>query len=253
MSESYAHRLTKQTLATWLRARSRIGANFKGLQPILPFIPLSTDKPMYGVYEEYPVCKDGLEGLQCECQGNDLHTTGWHCFEAKHGKIAARAHKIPTKKDIKKWKQSKAKPRLKHMLFFDIGIVGPDGKLCCVFEIKHTHPTTDEKVQWIEANGIRWFEISADWILNRCRSPFSMEGAILKPHRSYQSGSVSECVKCKQEISAARPGKSKHGRWVCDSCTFQHRVNFCTHPDCVSVWVDEEARYCAIHKRILVD
>ena len=80
-----AHRLA----VLWLRGRSRVGENFKGLQPVLPFVPWSS---VFGVYEEFGVCTDNLEGSIEDC------------FEARASKIATRDHKIPTKKDIKKWK-----------------------------------------------------------------------------------------------------------------------------------------------------
>ena len=59
--ESYLHRYGKKVVASWLRKKIRIGSNFKGLSNLkmdLDFKELQQEKPMLGVYEEYPVCKD---------------------------------------------------------------------------------------------------------------------------------------------------------------------------------------------------
>lgn len=251
MAESLAHRYAKQTLASWLRARSRVGANFKGLQPVLPHIPLSTDKPMYGVYEEYPVCRaEKLSsrqiGLTCDMNvGTVASTTDWHAWAAQHGKIASKSHGIPSKKDIKQWNDARKRSdrtRITSAQYFDIGIVS-NGRLSVVFEIQHTHPSTPEKIAWLEHERVTWFEISADWILNRCSAPFSIEGAILKPWNE---------VKCK--VCGGVEGdifpSSKLGRKLCSKCVTNHR--FCSHPDCSDFTVDflVTSRRCKIHARL---
>jgi len=239
MSESLAHRFSKQAFASWVRGRSRVGINFKGLQPVLPYIPISSNKPMYGVYEEYPVCVDetgelvGLESNSC--------LTGWHDWTKQHGKIASKGHQIPSSKDIKKWNASHH-PRLKMKWFFDIGVVDENGRLSCVFEIKHTHASTDQKIAWLEENNVKWFEVSADWILNRVRAPFDISGCILRPWDSDNS-----CKSCKSERKEIVT--TKLGRGLCHDCIDIKNIEFCHHPDCSEVTI-ENTRRCAIHARL---
>lgn len=245
MAESYAHRFAKQTVASWLRQRSRVGANFKGLQPVLEFIPLSTDKPMHGVYEEYPVCVT-KGGVEVGFQSNEDGITQWHEWAATHGKIACKGHGIPTKKDIRKWNDERKRSdptRLASALYFDIGVVSK-GRLTAVFEIKHTHPSTEEKLAWLDAHEVRWFEISADWVLARCSSPYDIAGGILKPWID------SVCTKCHQELCDETTGLMKLGRRLCFDCAGpEFGVQFCGHADCVELITGANGEWCPIHAR----
>lgn len=149
------HRFAKQTVATWVRGRSRVGANFKGLQPVLDLIPMQpkSASPMFGVYEEYPVCtsKIGLLGVAA---------SEWKSSGVK----ASKAHGIPLAKDIGAWNEKCSKEqKLKLEWLFDVGVVDPvTSKLCFVIEIRHTNPMTDEKIAWLDEQGISWLEMSAD-------------------------------------------------------------------------------------------
>jgi len=265
MAESYAHRFAKQALASWLRGRSRVGKNFKGLQPFLPYLPISTNKPMYGVYEEYPVCTTGtgvvigLERTPHAAPGQGAHlegevlckdATGWHCWESSYGKIASRGHRIPTAKDIKRWNEahplSSGMPQLRLNMnyFFDVGLVDPEGRLAVAFEVKHTHPTPQAKIDWMEANGVRWFELSADWILNRCQSPFNITGAILRPWTE------TVCYKCGEE-DLRLMSEQKLGRNFCISCV--EEKSLCRHVDCLDFRdpESENDEWCPIHARLI--
>lgn len=260
MAESIGHRAAKSALASWLRGRSRVGANFKGLQPVLDCVPLSLDKPMFGVYEEYPVCTAAngtLVGLDLVPHAAPEHrvgeggnvvcadTTGWHCWAASYGKIASKQHQIPTQKDIKKWNLECGLQdhRLRSLYFFDIGVVNPEGRLSTVFEIKHTHPTTDDKIAWLEQHNVRWFEVSADWILSRVNSPFSIAGSILRPWRDDKC--AGGCGEGDQRLATDR----KLGRWWCCSCT--EEKSLCRHVDCVDFRDEKSNEWCSIHARLV--
>lgn len=169
------HRFAKQTLATWLRGRSRVGVNFKGLQPVLPGLPLhpKSASPMFGVYDEYPICTmsttNEIVGLAC---------TEWKTRGIK----SSKGHGIPLGKDIKQWNENCTKDkRLRMEWFFDVGVVDPvTSQLCYVFEIVHTNPMDDAKIEWLRANNIQWIEISALWIMNRVKSPFNLHPGITR-------------------------------------------------------------------------
>jgi hypothetical protein len=126
--------------------------------------------------------------------------------------------------------------------FFDIGVVDSSGRLATVFEIKHTHPITEKKVEWMERHGIRWFEVSADWILNRCQSPFSIAGAMIRPWTE------TSCAGCGEDDQRMMTEERKLGRVWCCGCIEEKSV--CRHVDCVDFRTDN-SEWCAIHARLL--
>ena len=181
-AESYLHRFAKQTLASWLRGGIRVGPKFQGLQPLMACIPISgCSAPMFNVYEEYPIatCGGGTNqevGCSRRCAEQCSHPTAWHCFAASNS-ISTPAHKhgIPTGKELTKC------PSLKRTNFlFDVAMVGADGSLKCVFEICHTNPIEAQKIKWLTEHNVPWFEMSADWIMKQCRSPYSVAEGILR-------------------------------------------------------------------------
>jgi hypothetical protein len=173
--ESYMHKFAKQTLATWLRTRSRVGANFKGLEPFLPLIPLAPKSmsPMYGVYEEYPICHTVENCVLGLCIGD------WQAGNVK----ASKTHGIPSSKDIKTWNQNcqNKKQKLTMDWFFDVAIIDPvSSHLCFVFEVMHTNAMDERKITWLQEKGIAWAELKADWIMTRVKSPFSLTPGIIR-------------------------------------------------------------------------
>lgn len=186
--ETYLHRHAKGVLATWLRGRSKVGVNFKAFPGIRADIPLSTDKPMYGVYEEYPVVitqDDEPEpiGHRRLCEGGECdHKHAWECYNSMMFKVSSKMHGIPSARDIKRFNE-KTFPqtnRLKMRWFFDVGIVDNEGRLCTVFEVCHSNPMTEAKIEWLNENNVKWYEISAEWIMGRVRSPFSLKDGIIR-------------------------------------------------------------------------
>lgn len=172
MSESYMHRFAKQTLAGWVRGRIRIGENFKGLQPLTKIISIGTEAPMFGVYEEFPVTKEGI-GLSVNRETYPDAKHGWETV----GSRFKLKHNIPLKKELDAL-------QIKPKYFFDIGIVNPEGRLYCVLEVCHKHSIRDDKIQWLKDHNIEWVEFSAEWILNQCHSPFSIQDGILRQSSS---------------------------------------------------------------------
>lgn len=172
--ESYLHRYAKQTVATWLRGCVKVGSNFKGLQPMSTSVPFGMPQPMCGVYEEFPIAKNNWTGLKrcCGDQGCDC-LTGWHCYAQKTPVTFAHRHGIPTIKEL-----VNAKTPIEFI--FDVGVVNSVGSLCCVVEVCHTNPMHSNKIEWLNQNGIPWFEMSAEWIMNQVRSPFSVSDGILR-------------------------------------------------------------------------
>ena len=181
--ESYLHRYAKQTIGSWLRGGIRVGENFKGLQPLFASVPIGMPAPMYGVYEEYPIAKTQL-GLQrcCHLTESDKSCnclTGWHCYQTNGssngltGLTVAHRHGIPTIKEL-------VNAKLPIDFIFDIGIVNASGQLCCVVEVCHKNPMQPNKIKWLTDNGVAWFEVSAEWVLNQVRSPFNLKDGILR-------------------------------------------------------------------------
>lgn len=175
--ESYMHRFAKQTVATWLRSRSKIGVNCKGLQPLLPVLPLLDQSfaPMYGVYEEFPICKTAsgqLIGLGLS----------WKEWRETSGMKVSKQHGIPSQKDISAWNQlAKTKDeKLSMEWFFDVGVVDASQRLCCVCEVVHKNPVEDAKIAWLNENKISFAELNAEWIMTRVKSPFSLQEGILR-------------------------------------------------------------------------
>lgn len=170
--ESYMHRFAKQTVASWLRKRSKVGSNFKGLQPILNSLPLHNKGPMFGVFEEFPVSQD-IGITLCanpECSSTDH---GWNCWTLANNKKTCQRNGIPTLRELHDWK-------LPTTWIFDIGIIDTHGKLCFVAEICHKNPMNDAKIAWLKLHNIQWIELNAEWIMNRIKSPFDLTEGIMR-------------------------------------------------------------------------
>jgi hypothetical protein len=169
--ESYMHLYAKQVLASWLRNRVHVGANFKGLQPICNFVPYQNQTaPMMGVYEEFPVCT--TRDLQC----NAKYPTIWHELSDTSNFAVKKKHGIPSVKEL-------SDGGYKPSFIFDVAVFERKNELSrlnCVFEICHTHPMDEAKIQYLKTHDIKWFELSAEWIMNQVRSPFSIQQGILR-------------------------------------------------------------------------
>jgi hypothetical protein len=168
MSESYMHRYAKQTLASWVRGRIRVGPKFQGLQPVGETIMLGTTSPMFGVYEEFPVTSDGVGIEKCANCSHLEACHGWDCIGTFKKK-----HNIPMKKELD---ELEIKPKY----FFDVGVVNSDGNLYCVLEVCYKNPMNNDKIAWLKQHNIQWFEISAEWIMSQCHSPYSIQDGILR-------------------------------------------------------------------------
>lgn len=187
--ESYLHRYAKQTVASWLRGGVRVGENFKGLQPLFKSVPLGMPQPMYGVYEEFPIAAKTAVGLRRCCIGEAAEAcqclTGWHCHVKSNSKLTvAHRHGIPTIKEL-------VNAKVPIEFIFDVGVVDTLGSLCCVVEVCHTNPMNPSKIKWLTDNRIAWCEVSAEWIMNQVRSPFSLTEGIVR-------SSSQDCVQTTQ-------------------------------------------------------
>jgi hypothetical protein len=172
------HRFAKQTVGSWLRLRSKVGANYKGLNPLLPVLPLldRSFSPMFGVYEEYPICKtaDGqLIGLH-------ISWDDWRQVQTTKMKVS-KQHGIPSQSDIQNWNQLAQKDgKLSMEWFFDVGVVDASKKLCCVCEIVHKNHMDDTKINWLNENKVSYVEMNAEWIMTRVKPPFDMTEGIMR-------------------------------------------------------------------------
>ena len=119
---------------------------------------------MLGVYEEYPVTEDGI-GLT---RRKEESTHGWDDV----GKFKMK-HNIPTKRELD---ELEIKPKY----FFDVGLVNSKGILYCVFEVCYKHPMCDDKIRWLKEHNVIWYELSAEWIMNQCHSPYTIQDGILR-------------------------------------------------------------------------
>lgn len=176
--ESYLHRYAKQTVASWIRGGVRVGENFKGLQPLFKSVPLGMPQPMCGVYEEFPIAAKTAVGLRRCCVGEEECEclTGWHCHlkSPNNTKLTvAHRHGIPTIKEL-------VNAKVPIEFIFDVGVVNAVGSLCCVVEVCHTNPMHPNKIKWLTDNNIAWYEVSAEWIMNQVRSPFSLSDGMLR-------------------------------------------------------------------------
>lgn len=180
--ESYMHLFAKQTVASWLRGGVRVGQNFKGLQPIGQFLPAlpQTAQPMMGVYEEFPIALvKGTDqqhiGLSIGCEEKCEHRHGWDCYAAKTERKFHKMHGVPTAKEVNECKEIACK----HI--FDVAVIsGADAKIVFVVEICHKNPIDAAKVAFLNNHNIRWFELSAEWVMNQVRSPFSVTDGIVR-------------------------------------------------------------------------
>lgn len=171
MPESYLHRYSKIVLASWLRKQIRIGEKFKGLngfELILDwdFCKKCTDKGLYSVYLEYPVCIDTKTK-----QTIGLTLESWRQWLTDNNINVSAKCGIPNPfelKDIAK------KASLKLLHIFDVVIIDTEG-LKYVFEICHKHECDNSKIEWIKNNNIYGFELDATWIMERVESPYNVE------------------------------------------------------------------------------
>jgi hypothetical protein len=216
--ESYLHKFAKQTVATWIRGRVKVGAKFKGLQPMGDAIPFGMEAPMCGVYEEYPILRDRTGLQRVCCQSDDVadadrcnHLTGWHCYvHSNPGKLTIpHKHGIPTLKALSEAKMPAAE------CVFDVGVIDTTGKLCCVVEICHTNPMNAKKIKWLTDNNVTWYEISAEWVMKQIRSPYSVAEGLYR-----YSGSP---IRASPPSSASSPPSSPSSASVRLSSTVKNK------------------------------
>lgn len=168
--ESYMHKYAKTVLASWLRQKVRVGEKYKGLENIP--LPVKGKSPMFNVYVEYPVCSfnDELVGVT----GNTDSDHPWISWLNKNGKKAKAKHGVPSSFELKDWEKAGCKLKILHV--FDVAVIDPEtGCLHSVYEIQHKHPVTEYKKKFLEDNDIDGFEISAEWIMNKVKAPFTVE------------------------------------------------------------------------------
>jgi len=175
--ESYMHKYAKVVLAGWLRKKVRIGEKFKGLDNIQFTLSREGGKssPMCNVYSEYPICKnkDGnIIGLNMNTKESQLNHPWEQWLKDNNRKVSAK-HSVPTSYELKEYIDSK---ELTILHIFDLVYINPLTKSVeTIFEIMHKHPVTEYKKKFIEENGLKGYEISAEWIMNRVQSPFHVE------------------------------------------------------------------------------
>lgn len=167
--ESYMHRYAKVVLSTWLRKKIRIGETYKGLNNVP--LPLKGLAPMYNTYVEYPICKDknnkiiGIKSL------NSKNGHPWSEWLKNNNKKVSQKHNIPTNFELKQWEDE-----LTPLHIFDIAVLDPETMtINSVFEIQHQHPVTEHKKKFLQDNKIKCYEISAEWIMNKVKSPFVVD------------------------------------------------------------------------------
>jgi hypothetical protein len=166
--ESYMHKYAKVVLSTWLRKKIRIGETYQGLSNVP--LPSKKEAPMYNTYVEYPICKAknnvivGLKPL------NVKNGHSWSEWLKNNGKKVSQKHNIPTSFELKQWETE-----LTPLHIFDIAVLDSDNKIHSVFEIQHQHPITEHKKKFLVENKIKGYEISAEWIMNKVKSPFTID------------------------------------------------------------------------------
>ena len=172
--ESYMHKYAKVVFASWLRKKVKIGASYKGLDNI----PLPVEQkisPMFNIYVEYPVCKDkdgNVIGISLVGEDTGEYQHPWEQWLKTNNKKVTAKHNIPTSYELKGFEED----GLIVMHIFDLVSINPTKKsLESVFEIRHQHAVTQHKKQFIEKNGLRGYEISAEWIMNKVKSPFHVD------------------------------------------------------------------------------
>jgi len=180
--ESYMHKYAKTVLAGWLRKKIRIGENYKGLDNIpLCLLPEGGGEkyPMCNIYVEYPICKDkdgNVIGLTMNADKGDFdksHIHPWEQWLKKYNRKFSAKHNVPSSFELKPYIDS---GELTVLHIFDLIAIDPKkGCVDSVFEICHKHPVTPYKKKFIEDNGLKGYEISAEWIMNKVKSPFHVD------------------------------------------------------------------------------
>jgi hypothetical protein len=166
--ESYLHKYAKVVVSSWLRKKIRIGKKFKGMSNLkldLDYEELKKQKPMLGVYMEYPVCKDMKTKKKI---GIDIMWNKWLVDNNLDSKVKSKS-RIPTSYELKD-----IESYAKVVGVFDIGII-TNNKLKYVIEIEHKHPTTPKKIKFIQDNNIKGYEISAQKVMEQVQCPFTID------------------------------------------------------------------------------
>lgn len=167
--ESYMHKYAKIVLAGWLRKKVRVGETYKGLDNI-PIPVQKGTSPMFSVYMEYPICKD-KQGNIIGMENTKKDSNPWDQWLKANGKKVAAKHNIPTNYELKEWENE-----LTILHIFDIVMIDPASrKVHSIFEIMHQHEITDNKKKFIQENQVPCYEISAEWIMNKVKSPFHID------------------------------------------------------------------------------
>jgi hypothetical protein len=170
--ESYLHKHAKKVFAGWLHKYFRIGQNFKGMNGIDLNINWEWCRRHNAILIEYPVCVDRktkkLIGLMPE-NNSEIKGIEWSDW-LKSQSLSINAS-VPNHYDLKKWKEEK---RLKILYIFDIAVIDNSG-LKYVFEVCHKSPSSDKKIKWLNDHKIKGYEISAGWIMNQVKSPYTIE------------------------------------------------------------------------------
>jgi hypothetical protein len=169
MPESYCHLFAKQLLVSWLRDRSRLigdvpveatGDSSQSfhliyLDPIRALVP--SDDPSKGVYEEYPVCavEHGPTSLHVPWDSNAIPS---------YDELLAR-HQAPA-------------------YILDIAI-SHLGKIKYGIEVVYRHDVSPAKISGLQIMTVglpfELYRVSAEWILNHCRSPNKLSMTQLIP------------------------------------------------------------------------
>ena len=164
MAESYLHYHAKNSLASWLRKMQ--GKKWKGLNNIIIKCLGVSKSPMFGVYTEFPVCKDKNTK---KIIGLDI---SWFDFFAGNPTMKPKMkHGIPQKYELKEWED-----QLVILHIFDVAVVD-NGRLSYIFEIKHTHAMDNRKIRFVKKNKIPTYEVAAQWVIERIRGkiPWDLE------------------------------------------------------------------------------
>jgi hypothetical protein len=173
MPESYTHLFAKRLLADWLRkcsysVRMDTDDDYRliALEPIRALVP-ATDI-LCGVYEEYPICL----------------TTGGPTTLHKPWIDG----KIPTYEELIAQNQPPA-------YILDIAVLNM-GQVKYGIEVVHRHEVPGTKIAGLQIAThdipFELYRVSAEWILNHCRPPFSltMQRLIPGPRRPLPFASI---------------------------------------------------------------
>lgn len=162
--ESYMHKYAKIVLASWLRKKIKIGEKYKGFPSVdmtsLGIFPNNRGtKPMWNVWLEYPVCQYQNKVIGLDGQ--------WKKYLDQNKLKVNSRHNIPTRYEV-------SKMDITGLYFFDVAIVDEEG-IKAVFEVRHKHDMTPDKIAWLEKYKIPYYEIDATWIMSRVKPPFVLE------------------------------------------------------------------------------